>query len=78
MYQPKAREAVGEVLKSGDLGRRTVGLLVVDVDDADQVVELPVPGTGRAFPHRALAALAIGEQAVDEGIRLLALEAQSA
>ena len=33
-----------------------VGLLVVDVDDADQVVELEVPGRHRGLPGRALVA----------------------
>ena len=44
---------------------RAVGLLVVDVDDGDQVVELPVGGRHDRLPDRALIELAVGEEHVD-------------
>ncbi len=55
---------------------RAVGLLVVDIDDGDQVVELVVGGAHQRLPHGALVELAVGEQGVDEGGRGLALQAQ--
>ena len=64
-------------LEAQHLGRGAVGLHVVDVDDGDQVVELVVPGRHRRLPDRALVELAVGEQAVDEGRRLLALQRQA-
>lgn len=66
-----------EGLEAGDLGRWAVGLLVVDVDDADQVVELPMRGGERRLPRRALAELAIGEQVVDESAGPLALQPEA-
>ena len=71
------REPVLQRLEAGHLGRWTVGLLVVDVDDADQVIELVVARRPGALPDRALAQLAVREQAVDEGVRLLALQPQA-
>ena len=43
--------------------------MVVDVDEADQVVELPVARRHRRLPGRALVQLAVGHEVVDEGGR---------
>ena len=78
LHVPAERlEARCERLEARHLGGRAVRLLVVDVDDADQVVELPVAGRPGAFPDGALAELAVGEQAIDEGLRLLALQPEA-
>ena len=64
--QPNASNFGASGSKFEHLARRAVGLLVVDVDDADQVVELAVAGRHRRLPGRALVELAVGEQVVDE------------
>jgi hypothetical protein len=48
-------EPLLEQLVAGDLGRWTIGLLVDDIDDADQVVQLPMTRRPCGFPERALA-----------------------
>src|SRR3954469_6899075 len=70
-------EPLVQRLEAGHLARRAVGLLVVDVDDADQVVELEMTGRPGALPDRALAQLAVREQAIHEGVRLLALQPEA-
>ena len=49
--QPNAANFVGQRLEASTSRRGAVGLLIVDVDDADQVVELPVAGRHRAPPR---------------------------
>ena len=74
LHVPAERlEAGRERLEASDLRGRAVRLLVVDVDDADLVVELPVAGRPGVFPDPAFAELTVGEQAIDEGLRLLPL-----
>jgi hypothetical protein len=51
--------------------RRAVGLLVVDVDQADQVAQPVVGGGQRGLPGRALVQLAVGHGVVDEGVAAL-------
>ena len=67
---------VGQRLEAEHLARRAVGLLVVDVDQADQVVEPVVRGAHRRLPGRALVELAVGHRVVDEGRVLLLLQPQ--
>ena len=51
--------------------------MVVDVDDGDQIVEPVAAGRHGRFPGRALVQLAVGQEVVDERLRLLALERQA-
>ena len=74
--QPKALSLSVERLEGHHLGRGAVGLLVVDVDDGDQVVELPVGRRHDRLPDRALVELAVGEQHVDAVRRALALQSE--
>src|SRR5699024_4575511 len=52
-----------------------VGLLVVEVDDRDEVVQRVVRGDRGGLPGGALAELAVGEQVVHEAVGALALQA---
>ena len=52
--QPNASHFGGQRLEVQDAGGRPVRLHPVDVHDADQIVELPVPGRHRRLPGRAL------------------------
>jgi hypothetical protein len=74
----KCFKLLDERLECHDLRRGTVGLLVVDVDHGDQVVELPVSGRHEAFPDSAFIEFAVGEERVDEGVRALALQSEAA
>ena len=58
---------VGQRLEAQHLARGAVGLLVVDVDQADQVGEAVVGGAHRGLPGRAFVELAVGHRVVDEG-----------
>ena len=75
---PNACQFFDERFERHDLRRGAVGLLVVDVDDSDQVVELPVARGHDAFPDRAFVQFAVGEQRVHERFRSFALEPETA
>ena len=59
-----------------DFARRTVGLLVVAVDESEEVVE-PVmrPGHG-SFPGRALLQFAVGKQIEHAGVAPVQLQSE--
>src|SRR5699024_2198823 len=68
-------ELVGDRLHREHLGGPAVGLLVVEVDDRDEVVQRVVRGDRGGLPGGALAELAVGEQVVHEAVGALALQA---
>ena len=55
---------------------RTVGLLVVDVDDRDQVIELEVAGGHDCLPDGALIEFAIGKKRINSGFGPFALQTE--
>jgi len=67
---------VCERLETEHLARWAVGLLVVDVDQANQVVQAMVRRGHRPFPGGALVQFAVRHRVVDEGGVLLLLQAE--
>src|SRR5438445_5324613 len=74
---PERLELRVEGLEVEHLRRHAVGLHLVDVDQRDEIVELPMAGRHRRFPREPLVQLAVRVHYIDERLRLLSLQCEA-